>query len=78
MPRKTSKRQPDFEIALAELETLVETLEQGDISLDESLKLFERGVTLTRSCQQALQQAEQKVQILMEKKGEPEAFDSDE
>ncbi|ALP51872.1 exodeoxyribonuclease VII small subunit [Candidatus Tenderia electrophaga] len=78
MPRKTTKKQPDFETALAELEGLVETLEQGDISLEESLKLFERGVTLTRSCQQALQQAEQKVQILMDKDGVPEAFDSDE
>lgn len=78
MPRKTTKKQPDFETALAELEGLVETLEQGDISLEESLKLFERGVTLTRNCQQALQQAEQKVQILMDKDGVPEAFDSDE
>jgi len=80
MVRKTSKKQPDFETALAELEELVETLEQGDISLEESLKLFERGVTLTRSCQKSLQQAEQKVQILMEKSetSEPEEFDSDE
>ncbi len=75
MPRKTNKKQPDFETELAELETLVETLEQGDISLEESLKLFERGVTLTRSCQKALQDAEQKVQILLDKNGEAEAFD---
>jgi exodeoxyribonuclease VII small subunit len=80
MARKTSKKEPNFETALAELEELVETLEQGDISLEESLKLFERGVTLTRSCQKSLQQAEQKVQILMERSetGEPEEFDSDE
>lgn len=82
MPRKTStkvsKKQPNFESALAELETLVETLEQGDISLEESLKLFERGVTLTRNCQKALQEAEQKVQILLEKSGEPEEFETDE
>jgi exodeoxyribonuclease VII small subunit len=44
-------------------------LEQGDLSLEESLKFFERGVTLTRICQKALQEAEQKVQILIEKNG---------
>ncbi len=78
MPRKTSKKQPDFETALVELETLVESLEQGDISLEESLKLFERGVALTRSCQTSLKEAEQKVQILLDKTGEPEAFETDE
>jgi exodeoxyribonuclease VII small subunit len=78
MARKSTTKQPDFETALAELETLVETLEQGDISLEESLKLFERGVTLTRSCQKSLKEAEQKVQILLQKDGEAEAFDADE
>lgn len=75
---KRNSKNPDFETALAELEELVETLEQGDISLDESLKQFERGVQLTRSCQQALQEAEQKVQVLIEKDGKQtlEAFDS--
>jgi exodeoxyribonuclease VII small subunit len=60
---------PDFEQALAELETLVEKMEQGDLSLEESLQSFERGIQLTRNCQQALQAAEQKVQILLEKDG---------
>ncbi len=67
---------PDFERSLAELEAIVEKLEQGDLSLDESLKHFERGVQLTRSCQSALKQAEQKVEILLRKSGEPEAFDT--
>jgi len=66
---KRSQKSPDFETALAELETLVEKMEQGDQSLDESLKQFERGVQLTRSCQQALKDAEQKVQILLTKNG---------
>jgi exodeoxyribonuclease VII small subunit len=57
----------DFEGALRELEELVERMEQGDLSLEQSLKDFERGVALTRTCQQALQEAEQKVQILMRK-----------
>jgi exodeoxyribonuclease VII small subunit len=65
MPRKKSTTL--FEDSLAELEQLVEQLEQGDISLEESLKSFERGVKLTRTCQKALQEAEQKVQILLDK-----------
>jgi exodeoxyribonuclease VII small subunit len=68
MPRK--KPAAFFEEAMDELEKLVETMEQGDISLEESLKAFERGVKLTRTCQQALQEAEQKVQILLEKNGQ--------
>ncbi|MEQ1559346.1 MAG: exodeoxyribonuclease VII small subunit [Methyloglobulus sp.] len=56
-----------FEDSLAELEQLVSRLESGDISLEESLRSFERGVSLTRSCQKALQEAEQKVQILIDK-----------
>jgi exodeoxyribonuclease VII small subunit len=66
---KRSQKSPDFETALAELETLVEKMEQGEQSLDESLKQFERGVQLTRSCQQSLKDAEQKVQILLTKNG---------
>lgn len=55
----------DFEKALKELESLVERMEAGDMSLEDSLKHFERGVALTRSCQKALAEAEQKVQILL-------------
>lgn len=76
---KRSQKIPDFETALAELEALVEKMEQGEFSLDESLKQFERGVQLTRSCQQSLKEAEQKVQVLLEKDGQAslEPFDSD-
>jgi exodeoxyribonuclease VII small subunit len=55
---------PDFEASLAELEQIVERLERGDLPLEESLRQFERGVELTRSCQKALRQAEQKISIL--------------
>ncbi len=67
----------DFEQALEELGKLVERMEQGDISLEDSLKHFERGIELTRSCQRALKDAEQKVQILLEKDGQAsiEPFD---
>ena len=65
---------------MRELEELVERLEQGDLSLEESLAAFERGVTLTRTCQSALKEAEQKVEILLKKAGEPvvEEFAPDE
>ncbi|WP_275097240.1 exodeoxyribonuclease VII small subunit [Sedimenticola hydrogenitrophicus] len=76
---KTENHAPSFEQALSELESLVETLEQGDLSLEESLKSFERGVALTRTCQQALKEAEQKIQILTDQRidAEPEAFGRD-
>jgi len=57
----------NFEKSLTELEHLVNLMEQGDLSLEESLKHFEKGVALTRACQKALAEAEQKVQILLEK-----------
>ena len=77
MPSKTTKF--DFEKSLTELEGLVEKMETGDLSLEESLKHFERGVSLTKACQQALAQAEQKVKILMGKDGQPalEDFEAD-
>ena len=62
----------DFEKALAELEGLVGRLERGDLPLDEALKTFERGIQLTRDCQAALKAAQQKVQILLSKNGQPE------
>lgn len=63
MTRKTPAG-PDFEAALAELEQIVRSLEQGELPLEESLRRFERGVELTRHCQKALRQAEQKIRIL--------------
>ena len=71
---------PPFEQALSELEALVESLEHGDMSLEESLKSFERGVELTRACEQSLKAAEQKVRILAQKnsKAELELFDGNE
>jgi len=71
------KKQPNFETALEELETLVERMEGGDSSLEESLADFERGIELTRSCQTALAEAEQKVEILLKKDGKPEDFTTD-
>jgi exodeoxyribonuclease VII small subunit len=74
MPKASTPAAPpavDFEAAMAELESLVERLETGDLPLDESLQAFERGVALTRSCQGALKDAEQKVEVLLKKAGAP-------
>ncbi|EKT4482306.1 exodeoxyribonuclease VII small subunit [Pseudomonas putida] len=68
MARK--KASLDFEQSLADLQALVERLENGELSLEESLAAFEQGIALTRDCQGALAQAEQKVQILLERDGE--------
>ena len=56
----------DFESAISELETLVNTLEEGDLSLDKSLELFERGVQLSRFCHQRLEEAERRIEVLNE------------
>jgi exodeoxyribonuclease VII small subunit len=70
-PKAAIEAQLDFETAMRDLEELVERLEQGDLPLEESLAAFERGVMLTRACQTALKEAEQKVEILLKKAGEP-------
>lgn len=67
----------DYEAAVKELESVVEKLEDGDISLEESLKLYERGVLLTRDCQESLQAAEQKVKMLMQQSGQDALVDFD-
>jgi len=58
------EQQPDFEKALSELENLVSKLESGELSLDQSLACFKRGVELTRHCQSMLDQAQQTVEVL--------------
>jgi exodeoxyribonuclease VII small subunit len=73
-------RTPDFEESLGELEAVVERLEHGELTLEEALKQFERGIALARSCQASLKVAEQKVEILLRKTpdAEPEPFEPDE
>lgn len=66
------KQGVDFEAALEELEGLVERMEEGDLSLEESLKTYERGIELSRACQKSLNAAEQRIQILTEKDGAAE------
>jgi len=66
-----------LEKSLEELEALVARLESGDLPLEQALKEFERGVKLTRQCQTALQEAEQKVEILLKRteQAEPVPFE---
>lgn len=59
----------NLEKSLADLEALVEELESGDLPLEQAMKKFEEGIKLTRGCQAALKDAEQKVQILMKSAG---------
>ena len=63
------KKPPVFEQSLSDLQVLVERLESGDLSLEESLATFEQGIALNRECQSALQDAEQRINILLEKNG---------
>lgn len=71
----TAKKSVNLEKALADLEALVEDLESGDLPLDKAMKKFEDGIKLTRSCQAALKEAEQKVQILMKSAGGEESLE---
>lgn len=57
----------NFETALNELETLIDKMETGQLSLEDSLQCFEEGIKLARHCQTSLKEAEQKVQILVQK-----------
>ncbi len=72
-----STGKPRFEDTLNQLEQLLETMEGGNLSLDESLAAFEKGIKLTRSAQQALESAQQKVAVLMESEEEDFEVDDD-
>ena len=67
----------DFEQALGELESVVDRLEHGELPLEDALRQFERGIELARTCQGALKQAEQRVEVLLQKTpdAEPEPFE---
>ena len=67
-----SRNAVDFERSLEELERLVERMEDGELSLEDSLASYERGIRLGRRCQQALDEAEQRIQVLAEKDGQSE------
>lgn len=72
----TAKKPVNLEKALADLETLVDELESGDLPLEKAMQKFEEGIKLTRQCQAALREAEQKVEILVQSAGGKEALES--
>ncbi len=76
----SAKKTVNLEKSLADLEALVEELESGDLPLEKAMKKFEDGIKLTRACQTALKDAEQKVEILVQSAGgdELESFDIEE
>ena len=65
----------DLEKSLSDLEELVEELESGDLPLEKAMKKFEEGIKLTRGCQSALKEAEQKVEILLQSAGSEDLDD---
>jgi len=71
----TKEKKFNLEKSLADLESLVEELESGDLPLDAAMKKFEEGIKLTRGCQAALKDAEQKVEILLKSAGGEEALE---
>ena len=75
----SSNNKLTLEKSLAQLEALVEELESGDLPLEKAMKKFEDGIKLTRGCQSALKEAEQKVEILLQSAGgeELEDFEAD-
>jgi exodeoxyribonuclease VII small subunit len=81
MKRAEAPKAETFESQLASLEKIVRELERGDLPLEESLRLFEQGVRLSRECQERLNQAERRIEILLrDAEGRPvlAAFDEDE
>ncbi len=72
----TAKKPVNLEKALADLESLVDELESGDLPLEKAMKKFEEGIKLTRSCQATLRDAEQKVKILLKSAGGEETLES--
>ncbi len=71
----TAKKPVNLEKSIADLESIVDELESGDLPLEKAMKKFEEGIKLTRSCQAALKEAEQKVEILLKSAGGEEALE---
>ena len=81
--KKAAEEEQDLSLAgleetIEELEQLVEQLESGDLSLEQAVREFERGIKLTRQCQNVLKEADRKVEILLEAAEEPTPFEPDE
>jgi len=67
--KKAEAQNQNFEASLAALEKIVRELERGELPLEKSLELFERGVRLSRECQERLQEAERRIEVLLQRDG---------
>ncbi len=67
--KKAEAQNQNFEASLASLEKIVRELERGELPLEQSLELFERGVRLSRQCQERLQEAERRIEVLLQRDG---------
>ena len=67
--KKTEAQSQNFEASLTALEKIVRELERGELPLEKSLELFERGVKLSRECQERLQEAERRIEVLLQRDG---------
>lgn len=74
--KKAEAQSQNFESSLAALEKIVRELERGELPLEKSLELFERGVRLSRECQERLQEAERRIEVLLQRDGEGGASSS--
>ena len=77
MTVKNSTKKPDFEQSLKKLEGIVEQLESGDLPLEKAVKQWEEGMKLRDSCENILAKTQQKVDVLLNKSGDTEPFDTD-
>ena len=79
MPDDAESKPPTFESSLDQLEKVVKELEAGDLQLERSLELFERGMALSETCRKQLEEAETRVELLIRKDGkiQPEPFRPD-
>jgi len=78
LPWRYTGMEKTFEASLSQLETIVKKLEDGDLPLEESLKLFEKGVALSRECRERLTEAERRIEILIkDSEGKPAVSELD-
>ena len=75
MSSNNNKKSLNFESTLSEIEKIIESLEEGNLSLEDSIKAYEKGISLTKACQKTLADAELKIKKLSSKEGEEVSFE---
>ena len=75
MSSNSKKKSLNFESTLSEIEKIIESLEEGNLSLEDSIEAYEKGISLTKACQKMLSDAELKIKKLSSKEGEDVSFE---